>query len=1529
MNNLRQKLNQYERLFEKEITQICIIDSISSQSSTILSEYNNYTTNCSINDKDNIVKIENMKNNFLDSVDEFKEEPTNTFKNITLLVNSINETFILFKSRNDLIKLKTNEISAQLQQEYNDSFTNYDEIETLLIEFTKIKTELKELKQSYTKLLKKDNTDKDNVKELKSKLDEKHYLEEGHKTKLSNIIIKQYEKFSIFQFKLYTRIKQCFELYYKEKLVAFSQFEIFLTKKINELAKTSFILNESLEIKYFNKKTDDSFIEPNKLNLNKIPEILKEIENTHDTEEMSNKLDVLCNDIFIITNNIQKYAINFASTIEIKKNIFSSLKIFLSELNKSLSNAASFKTNLFKKIENLLFNLLGSQFKTIWLDLLSVLSSKESRFTSSNLDNSSFTNDREILKIIYDKVNQIIKQLDEKSSLFFNDWDIIKKELFNNKSTITRLIGAKERFKNKNKQFSPLIESNNYIKENDFPKEKYLEDLLSNNSKILSYCKKYYLCLDNSYSFITSNIPQILDFETELFNSFKNLVISVVEISIKNIQNTQGNLKNYANVISELRIIDDLKDIFSKNFSIFGINSGIVDKAINDMHKELCEKSNENKESNYNMLEMENKRRSIIKFTSNEFNDNLALLKNYNSDQDINIKKTNISKPKKRHTQTNDIEPVRLLKAYKPISKYLNVKKKQKVDKTIKISDNLYERLRHHELRKNIISQVKHLSTGKIENYHINEKIFQNHNLFANNYNLDTLTADLNKIKNKTLCSTKTIPEETLNLRLGEIVIDQFCCVFVKDKNKNVNGRIYITNWKIIFLSSSIINNSTKVKDKKSHSDINDNKSTGGINDDFMTALEFKNMNNITIDKNYDGLYTDINITNLRGVTLSLRSILDSSYCYNLIKYIIRAYSLVSFNENLTIKLYEKLKDVGDNIINYLFTFFKAIDESEEIKIYQDRENKGSLISLEKELEKCINNKILNIIKENIISEEIINNVEKSLSLIKNYTNNRLKLFEDNKLIKSNIEFKQKTEKCIILSSSPASLIFNSLYNKFSYCEELEKNKSFIESIFEMTERKEVKITSSQLSSSGNLLNKIPDYYSNIDHVFKIFSNNSLYNENITNDINEMLDDFDKSERQYIYDINYVREINDQLSSVYLKFKINFISPIVLIIEIYVKSEVNNFQSEKIVQLKYYSNVLFDRRAERIWFKTDVSFSFKIEAKTKKVFYGIVEKEDFKISESDYMNIYLPQMLRIMENKDFHFISRLLNYSNYIDSLKNMKIVESSVDNLHKFINNLQKQKKENEIVDKEDVINSLNNKLPIKANNTKSSIYETSHFGIEKKFNSDEPWDNIKKVKTKLSSHNYDGFHSSNSDSSLEKNKKNIIKVVNVISFSYEVEYLNSKKNLNFSFLKSPFFDNRQKKFTSNKSFKSNQSSFYIQNESLNKKRNFTYSHSRESNFQIPYVTQRINNQLEDSSSFHYNLFNAFKEIVNFSQEYSKKYYRDSIVLLIFLLILLYSIFSLLLYLLDILNLKLLPSFICLSIIIALNFPSKRNSLK
>ena len=53
MNNLRQKLNQYERLFEKEITQICIIDSIASQSSTILSEYNNYTTNCSINDKDN------------------------------------------------------------------------------------------------------------------------------------------------------------------------------------------------------------------------------------------------------------------------------------------------------------------------------------------------------------------------------------------------------------------------------------------------------------------------------------------------------------------------------------------------------------------------------------------------------------------------------------------------------------------------------------------------------------------------------------------------------------------------------------------------------------------------------------------------------------------------------------------------------------------------------------------------------------------------------------------------------------------------------------------------------------------------------------------------------------------------------------------------------------------------------------------------------------------------------------------------------------------------------------------------------------------------------------------------------------------------------------------------------------------------------------------------------------------------------------------------------------------------------------
>lgn len=1365
MEEIQLSLTQYEKEFEKEIKQLTIFLNIAGEAILYEVKIENFYESKSKVCLNFNMHMEKEYQTFLGNCLEFKDEPSNSYKNSILVADTLRTSFCENSDKSQFIFNQIKQISQQSKIEFNEMKFGeavkpaLEELQTLKREFKAVKREfikLKGEKETYSFNTNLSNDQEVKVKyeaileEIKTKtpkMEEFHRQEEQKMGKLQELILKELENGVCGLLKMYSRIQKILQTVYEEEIKSLEK-EVQLFSK-TEIAwnETEYLENDSIEVKYMENKEESVIIEFDKMVLPQYSSTISQINSSNDPEESSKKLDLLCSELIKSTSDLQRYSNHFSNTIQIKKVLFSKLKNLIIDLIKNcevflkedeLNNCSDIGSSAF----------IGPQLSKIWKN-----------FKENSEYKIKAEEEKQKFVDLINFLTGIKKKLECETSAYINKWSDILNELYNHKSNISRLSGTKERVKNKfktNQSPNPSQTSPTELaRPAGISKGQYIDELRNINSKILNSCEKYNEMVEKAYMFMKNNNPEMKAKEYQFLILFKSEVTSLFQFKISILNERISTMKTKLKEINSFIILKEIKALWSKHYLDYGINPSFVDKAINDACKRISTKNLEDtaahsavKPAGLNKFEIpsleeikkkskedqkklkETRQPEKMKESSNsitivnnimepEKNDknqqnlenNRIFSKRYNSDQDIEMRdKKKRSALKKSEDDKN---PDKLKKSYNPLRRYLHRDQAQVKDEGTIISDTLYGRLKqqYEQNQDNIMSIVKKHSSGKllsIKKMKAREKFLTGSNRNINTNNIQQPDSDASKLRRKALSSNKTMPEETVNLKESEVVLSQNLCKFLGEKNKTIIGKLYITNWKITFIS---INSSFSASEIQKYND--DHKSSLDLKkeEEVNITLEYKNMSHITLTypTRESGLGPNcLTITTNRGIELKIIALLEEKYCYFMIKYILICFNCTTLHNQAYLKLFKKLAEHREVVLNFVIYFLSAISKSSIFKGFLQRDqkvlqvSKPSLQTYKSFLQDVMDAPPAVIDIMTLTSEDKVQQLVESLIELDDFTATRAKEFEDTNLFHSQGFFKNVIEKDLYISSSPLSILYLSLFDPNYFVEEFNKGKWFYLSIFELTGAKEIKLN----FLSGEDKGDIPKFYKSLEEVSNIFSVNSLVNNDIHSNFKSLMDNFVNSNRQVKYSLNYIETIKGTICTMEAHIIVNFVSPTLLVVELIKRgkgyAKIDCY--ERIVQYRFSNTIQFDEYNRRLHFRTEVACLFKVHFLMDSFFFSIIEKENFKTEENEWKNIMVPKMSAVLESRDCIMASSLLEHDSYTIKFLELELVEFG-----KFVKYL-----EEEI----SIINPSNNiitsKLVIKSDyNQNLSFQKTSEFAL------------------------------------------------------------------------------------------------------------------------------------------------------------------------------------------------------------------------
>ena len=324
---------------------------------------------------------------------------------------------------------------------------------------------------------------------------------------------------------------------------------------------------------------------------------------------------------------------------------------------------------------------------------------------------------------------------------------------------------------------------------------------------------------------------------------------------------------------------------------------------------------------------------------------------------------------------------------------------------------------------------------------------------------------------------------------------------------------------------------------------------------------------------------------------------------------------------------------------------------------------KKSFVESIKEIFKFKNFKIYNPCFEYNYFET--NNFEKTIKTTTN-TNNIVNSDDDSLNISNDSSFdcnkkKSNTEKVSNKTDVPIKK-YNSFNNKSIINKKIPNYFLNISSIFAFYSEY------SLINNKANLSMNNLKYNSDNEEKFNNICNNVESNNNsnsFINAINNCINDFKTSEKQLIYPFTSDIETKPNHYDTFEGYlTVNFVSFSLLVVEFKRKGVGNcyNYGSSYLqtTQIRFNSQPFIDKTSKNIYFKTDITVGYKADLDNTLVFKSAINKKNIKKEEYFWKNLYLPNLIKVLEVKEVAYLNRLIDYNLYAGILLETNLLAKS-----------------------------------------------------------------------------------------------------------------------------------------------------------------------------------------------------------------------------------------------------------------------------
>jgi hypothetical protein len=942
-----------------------------------------------------------------------------------------------------------------------------------------------------------------------------------------------------------SKIKETFFNIKKEKFEILSEMKKYCVERVSKIRENDFSLNDYIERKYAESKN---------IHFDNLDSII--FNENHD----------LVQNLFHASDSVLFFSDNFTNLLRIRKKI---LKIF-SKLENDYAYTLDSYSNSILKINKTMqelmqsFNYIGTGTQKTW-DLSKTI------YDINQKVHSNFA--KIISTSIISLLNNIVKEYRNEQRNFISTWSKLQKEINFNKNILVKIQNQNVKIKNNLIQTRSNLQKlmgNQEFQSTIYKYEEKIKELLDEEKELKSsldlHCNKYRIFMVDTINFLKKTIKYIREREFKKIGTFIDSLESMGNYYIKFLSQYLDFVKMECEIIYNIDIVEEVKEIFHKYIINYHISESYLEKNIKKSLKLLIETNR--LYPNYKPIEIVENIDSLSvnnKFLSEGRKMTQNFVINVNNNNNNSEKFSPIKEIKKNVSNSN---------------KNLTLKNEEfnaKIDKSCNESKLIDEEVyfRQDSINSSYLSSFNNIDFMKKESFHT-EKNIDKYEIIKET-ELKEYEDKLDKFNsNNKQVIEGLIYDGLFALDPDENIYEYFSCAF--EDTILLQGRLYITSKKLVF--SSWFNNKTLFGE---------------------TKLIIPLIDIVKIDKKYNlKIFDNSILITTKNSEMFFTSFVYRDNCFQIIKNLM----------NNIIKEKKQEEDMIDDYVN----------------------SPQPLTSLMKENPNS-NNVVLGMNDKFTRSTQILNLLKstKFNSWLNTKTQERIKKFEDLRLLQSSNSFEKRYINEENIGNIPPPFIFKSLFDINNVCDELDRGKNFWESLYEF--RKDYDI------SCDNVIMDIPDYYEDLEYFNNIFIK---FDENSIKELMEQVEKWTLKPSTFTFNLTHPVKKNifgPEKVNIKEEMKIFFVSPKMFIVEVVNNSSGFPYCDSFYNTLQYIfeTNIKYVKSEDTFKFISTCSVIFKITFTKSCLFRGMIETECYKESEENVRFITFDKMKTVLNNQAEQF----------------------------------------------------------------------------------------------------------------------------------------------------------------------------------------------------------------------------------------------------------------------------------------------------